>query len=310
MEGIDQPVLNIRAAIKFERGINMDFISLDHLVKDSIDMHMHPGPGAGPCRFDAIEAAQMAKQAGMKAIVLKSHAYTAAVAIIVNQLVPGIKVFGSICLNYEVGGLNYHAVQNAAGLGAKVVWMPTFSAANSINKFRTLGLPLEGDGITLLDSAGKLVPEMERILVIIKKNNMVLATGHISPQETFVLIKEALKTGINKIIITHPTDREFGENHFTIDDLKGLSAMGAFIEFTLIGMLPNEFCHDPVQIAQTIKTIGPERCIVSTDLGQPQNPLPVEGMRLFIATLLHQGITQKEVEMMIKLNPAALLDLV
>jgi predicted metal-dependent phosphotriesterase family hydrolase len=111
------------------------------------------------------------------------------------------------------------------------------------------------------------------------------------------------------MVITHPTDKEFAENHFTVDDLKELAAIGAFIEFTLVGMLPNEFCHDPAQIAQTIKTIGPEHCIVSTDLGQPQNPLPVEGMRLFIATLLHHGITQKEVELMIKSNPASLLDL-
>ena len=287
----------------------MEFINLDHLIKDSIDMHMHPGPSAGPCRFDAIEAAQMAQKAGMKAIVLKSHAYTAAVAIIVSQLVPDIKVIGSICLNYEVGGLNYHAVRNAAGLGAKVVWMPTFSAANSINKFRTLGLPLEGDGISLLDENGKLVPEMERILSIIKESDMVLATGHISPRETIVLVNAAQKAGIGKMIITHPTDTEFGESHFTINDLKALAAAGAFIEFTLIGMLPNEFCHDPAKIVQTIKTIGPEHCIVSTDLGQPQNPLPVEGMRLFIATLLHHGITQEEVEMMIKSNPAKLLDL-
>ncbi len=287
----------------------MEFINLDHLIKDSIDMHMHPGPSAGPCRFDAIEAAQMAQKAGMKAIVLKSHAYTAAVATIVSQLVPDIRVIGSICLNYEVGGLNYHAVRNAAGLGAKVVWMPTFSAANSINKFRALGLPLEGEGISLLDETGNLVPEMERILSIIKANDMVLATGHISPQETIVLIKAAQKTGIGKMVITHPTDTEFGENHFSINDLKELAAMGAFIEFTLIGILPNEFCHDPAQMAQTIKTIGPEHCIVSTDLGQPQNPLPVEGLRLLVATLLHHGITQKEVEMMIKTNPAALLDL-
>lgn len=287
----------------------MEFINLDHLIKDSIDMHMHPAPSAGPCRLDAIQAAQQAQQAGMKAIVLKSHSYTAAVAIIVNQLVPEIKVIGSICLNYEVGGLNYHAVQNAAGLGAKIVWMPTFAAANSINKFRELGLPLEGEGISLLDGSGKLVPEMGRILSIIKNNSMVLATGHISPHEAFVLIKEAINTGIKKMIITHPTDKEFGENHFTIDDMKELAAMGAFIEFTIIGILPNEFCHDPAQLAQTIKTIGPEHCIVSTDLGQPQNPLPVEGMRLFIATLLHHGITRKEVEMMIKSNPAKLLDL-
>jgi hypothetical protein len=289
--------------------MDMEFMNLDHLVRGAIDMHLHPGPSPGPCRFDAIQAAQQAQQAGMKAIVLKSHSYTAAVAIIVNQLVTGIKAIGSICLNYEVGGLNFYAVLNAAGLGAKVVWMPTFSAANSINKMRALGLPLEGEGISLLDEAGNLVPEMDRILSIIKKNDMVLATGHISPQETFVLIKEAHRIGIKKMVITHPTDKEFAENHFNIDELKELAAMGAFIEFTLIGILPNEFCRDPALISQTIKKIGPEHCIVSTDLGQPQNPLPVEGMRLFIATLLHHGITQEEVEMMIKANPAKLLDL-
>lgn len=287
----------------------MEFMNLDHLVRDAIDMHLHPGPSPGPCRFDAIQAAQQAQQAGMKAIVLKSHAYTAAVAIIVNQLVTGIKVIGSICLNYEVGGLNFYAVLNAVGLGAKVVWMPTFSAANSINKMRALGLPLEGEGISLLDEAGNLVPEMERILSIIKENDMVLATGHISPKETFILIEEACRLGIRKLVITHPTDKEFGENHFSTDDLQRLAGMGAFIEFTLIGILPNEFCRDPALITQTIKKIGPEHCIVSTDLGQPQNPIPVEGMRLFIATLLHHGITQEEVEMMIKANPAKLLDL-
>ena len=79
-----------------KRSVIMEFISLDHLIKDSIDMHMHPGIGAGPSRLDAIQAAQQAQQAGMKAIVLKSHSYTAAVAIIVNQLVPDIKVIGSI----------------------------------------------------------------------------------------------------------------------------------------------------------------------------------------------------------------------
>jgi hypothetical protein len=288
----------------------MDFINIDHLVRGSIDMHMHPGPAAGPCRVDAIEAARQALQAGMKAIVLKSHSYTAAaVAMIVNQLVPGIRVIGSVCLDYEIGGLNFHALESAAMLGAKVVWMPTFSSTNSINKMRALGLPLEGEGISLVDKAGKLVPEMERILLIIKKHNMVLATGHISPREVFSLIDEAQRIGIKKVAVTHPTDKEFAEKLLSLDELQQLAERGAFIEFTLVGILPNEFCHDPAQIAKVIKSIGPEHCIVSTDLGQPQNPLPVEGMRLLIATLLHHGISQGEVELMVKINPAILLDL-
>jgi hypothetical protein len=285
-------------------------INLDELLSGSIDMHMHPGPTGGPCRLDALEAAEQAKQAGMRGIVLKSHSYTAAaVAIIVNKLVPDIHVFGSVCLDYEIGGLNFHAVENAAYLGAKVVWMPTFSSVNSINSMRALGLPLKGEGISLIDDAGKLVPEMEPILELIKKHDMILATGHISPQEAFILLNEAQRIGIKKYIVTHPTDKEFSEKHFSIDELQRLAKIGAFIEFTLVGMLPNEFCHDPAQIARTIKTIGAEHCIISTDLGQPQNPLPVEGMRLLMATLLHQGISPLEVELMAKKNPANLLDL-
>jgi hypothetical protein len=284
-------------------------INLDELLSGSIDMHMHPGPAGGPCRLDALEAAGQAKQAGMRGIVLKSHSYTAAaVAIIVNKLVPDMHVFGSVCLDYEIGGLNFHAVANAAQLGAKVVWMPTFSSTNSINKMRALGLPLKGEGISLIDNAGKLVPEMEPILTLIKEHDMILATGHISPQETFILLNEAQRIGIKKFIVTHPTDAEFSEKHFSIDELQRLARMGAFIEFTLVGMLPNEFCHDPAQIAGTIKTIGAEHCIISTDLGQPQNPLPVEGMRLLMATLLHQGISPVEVELMAKTNPAFLLE--
>jgi hypothetical protein len=288
----------------------MIFVDIDELLKGSIDMHIHPGPTGGPCRLDALEAARQAKQAGMRGFVIKSHSYTAAaVAIIVNQLVPDVQVFGSVCLDYEIGGLNFHAVQNAAVFGAKVVWMPTFSSTNSINKMRALGLPLKGEGISLLDNKGKLVAEMEPILTLIKEHGMILATGHISPQETFTLLNEARRIGIKKYIITHPTDTEFSEKCCSIDELNRLAKMGAFIEFTLVGLLPNEFCHNPAQIAQTIKTVGAEHCIISTDLGQPQNPLPVEGMRLLMATLLNQGISVKEIELMVKKNPTILLGL-
>jgi len=287
----------------------MNFINVDELVAGSIDMHMHPGLTAGLSRIDVIEAARQAQQAGMKAIVFKSHNYTAAVALLVNRMVPDIKVFGSICLDYEIGGLNIHALENSAQLGAKVVWMPTFSSSNSINMMRAQVLPLKGEGFSILDKSGNLAPEMKPILSLIQRKNLVLATGHISPQEIFVLVKEAQRIGIKKIVITHPTDKEFMEKVLTIEELQQLAKAGAFIEFTIIGILPNEFGHDPAQLAQVIKIIGPEHCIVSTDLGQPQNPLPVEGMRLFISTLLHHGITPEEIELMVKRNPAELLDL-
>ena len=197
----------------------MDFINLDHLVKDAIDMHMHPGPGA-ICRLDAVEAARQAQQAGMKAIVIKNHPGGVAVANMASQQVPGFKVFAGICLNYEIGGLNPYAVSSAATQGAKVVWMPTFSSKNSINMMRKQGLPLEGEGISLLDKTGKLVPELMRILATIKKFDMVLASGHISPEEDFALFAEAQKIGIKKMVLTHPTDAEFLEKTCTIEELQ------------------------------------------------------------------------------------------
>jgi hypothetical protein len=206
----------------------MDFISLDHLLKDAIDMHMHPGPG-GICRLDAIEAAKQAQQAGMKAIVLKSHAYTAAVAILVNQLVPGFKTLGSVCLDYEIGGLNPHAVSTGAGLGAKVVWMPTFSSNNSIKKMRALGLPLQGEGISLLNKEGTLLPEVDSILSIVKKFDMVLASGHISPPEAFILFNRAQELGIKKMVVTHPTDAEFLERSYTVEELQKLANSCGYI---------------------------------------------------------------------------------
>ncbi|MBN2240549.1 MAG: hypothetical protein JW712_12315 [Dehalococcoidales bacterium] len=287
----------------------MSFMNIDGYLTGAIDMHLHPGITRGPVRVDVIEAAEQAQQAGMKALVYKSANYTAAVAALVNRMFPDIEIIGSVCLNYEVGGINIHAVENAAMLGAKVVWMPTFSSKNSIDMMRAQGFPAKGDGISIIDKDGKLIPEIIPILEVIQKNDMVLATGHISPKEILPLIKEAQNIGVKKIIVTHPTDKEFMEEVLTIEEMQQLAKSGAFMEFTIIGILPNEFCHHPAERVKVIKTIGAEHCIVSTDLGQPQNPTPVEGMRLFIATLLHHGITPEEIELMVKINPAKLLNL-
>jgi len=285
-------------------------IDYDRLISGSIDMHLHPGPDSFKCRVDALEAANQAKQAGMKAIVIKNHFYpTAPIAMMVNQLVPDFKVFGSVCLDYQMGGLNVHAVAYSARAGAKVVWMPTFSSANSISKMRGLGLPLEGEGYSILDDKGQVLPEIHSILAIIKQFNMVLATGHISPAETFALEKEARRLGINKFVVTHPLDHEFFSQAFTKQDLVQLARNGAFIEFTFIALLASEFRHDPAEMVDVIKTVGAEHCIVSTDLGQSFNPLPVEGLRMFIVTLIKYGVTEDEITLMTQINPGKLLGL-
>ena len=282
----------------------------DALISGAIDMHLHPGPDVFKCRLEALDAARQAKQAGMKAIVIKSHHFPSApVARMVNELVPDFQVFGSVCLDYEIGGLNALALENSAKMDARVAWMPTFSSANSRSRMRALGLPLEGEGFSILDNRGELVTEIEPILKIIKRHDMVLASGHMSPQETIELQKAARNAGIGKFVVTHPLDHEFFSKPFTRQDLVQLARDGAYIECTFIAFLASEFRRDPAVMVDIIRAVGADHCIMATDLGQTFNPLPVEGLRMFIVILLKAGISEEEINVMLRLNPAKLLGL-
>jgi hypothetical protein len=284
--------------------------TVDELLRGAIDMHLHSGPDVFPCRVDALEAARQAHQVGMWAIVIKNHSYpTTPLALTVRQLVPEVAVFGSICLDYEIGGLNAEALERHAAMGAKIAWMPTFSSSNSRAKMRKLGMELKGEGFSILDKKGNLLPEIGKILEIIKEHQMVLASGHISPPEGFALVTKAREMGIEKIVITHPSDFEFVEQAYTVDELCRLAQMGAYVEQTVISMLPTEFCHDPQERVKMIKTIGTGHCIMSTDLGQYWNFPPAEGMRFFMSILMRNGLSTREIEEMVKKNPAELLDL-
>jgi hypothetical protein len=284
--------------------------NLDDLLSGSIDMHLHIGPDEMQTRVDAVEAAEQAADAEMKAIVLKNHSYpTAPAALTAQDFVPEVKVFGSVCLDYEIGGLNVSTLERQAQFGAKVVWMPTFSSKNSRAKMRELGLKLEGDGFSILDENGKLVPEIDSILEIVKQYGMVLASGHMSPEEIFAVVEEAKRKNIERIVITHPSDGEFMTKTLSVEELRRLAGMGAFIEQTLVTLLPTEFCHDPKERVGMIKAIGVESCIMSTDLGQYWNPPPAEGMRFFMAILLRNGLNEKDIEVMSKENPSRLLNI-
>jgi hypothetical protein len=153
------------------------------------------------------------------------------------------------------------------------------------------------------------VPEIDPILKIVKQYDMVLANGHISPAETFALENEARKMGISKFVITHPTDHEFVSQAFTEPELVQLARNGAFIECTFVTFLPSEFRHDPAHMVNLIRAVGAKQCIIGTDLGQLFNPLPVEGMRMFLWTLLKNGVTEDEINLMAKINPGKLLGL-
>jgi hypothetical protein len=98
----------------------------------AIDMHAHADPDGDARKIDAIDLARLAKERGMRAIVLKNHYEpTQTLAYIVRKVVPGIEVFGGISLDLTVGGVNPAAVEwmtKVRGGYGKVVWLPTFDS--------------------------------------------------------------------------------------------------------------------------------------------------------------------------------------
>lgn len=276
--------------------------NIDRILEGALDIHVHFGPDPKvERRAGAVEIALQARDMGMQGIVLKSHEYpTHPVAATTSELVPEINILGGIALDQEVGGLNSFAVEATAKMGGRVVWMPTYSAKADRE---TKGL--EG-GISLLDKSGALVPEIHPILETIKSHDMVLATGHISTAESMALVAEARNMGIQRVVVTHATTMSFWTG-MTVEDMKELAGMGAYIEHCLHVVMPTTHRLDPKDLAKTISAIGPEKCILSTDFGQDFHPMPAEGMRMGIATMLRSGMEEVEVGMLVKDNPSRLM---
>jgi len=290
----------------------IDNQAADRLITGAIDMHIHIGPESRLTRKqDSLQLAKTAKDTGMRAIVLKNREYgTVALAKLVQELVPEVKIFGSFTTDNEAGGLNPGAVLAWVKMGAKVVWMPTATAANSKGKvLRSRGLDLPGEGLTVLDSKGKLLPVVKEILKILKDNDVILGTGHLSPEEHFVLVEEVLKTGIKNVVLTHVLQDQLTDKILTNEEIVRLVKMGAWVEYSFWTCQNNIYVTDPRILAESMKLVGVEHCIMTTDFGQIDNPPAPEGLKLFIRAMLQNGVSEKDIEIMVKKNPAKLLKL-
>lgn len=279
------------------------------LLKGAVDVHLHTAPDIFERRLNDVEAAQQAKNAGMKAIVIKNHITMTADRAQLASMLTDFAVFGGIVLNYSVGGLNRHAVEMAIGFGAKEIWMPTINAENymkkpTISQF-TKVLPKGLKGISILDNNKELVPDVEPILSLIAEHDLILATGHISVEEGKALVEKARDIGVKKILITHP---HIDFINYPIEDMKQLVNDGAILEHCYDVITPHMAHPVPSStIASAIKTVGAEHCIMSSDGGQKQNPPPTEMLRLFIQEMLKHGLTEREIRVMVRENPAKIL---
>jgi predicted metal-dependent phosphotriesterase family hydrolase len=62
-------------------------------------------------------------------------------------------------------------------------------------------------------------------------------------------------------------------------------------------------------VAAVVRSVGARSIILSTDMGQVGIPLPPDGLAAFAEELHAQGISDADLKLMIKDNPARLLGL-
>jgi microsomal dipeptidase-like Zn-dependent dipeptidase len=283
-------------------------------IEGAIDFHVHSAPDAFARNISDIDVAELAARRGMRAIVLKNHiTMTADRAALLAEVVPGIDVFGGVVLNHAVGGLNPAAVEVMATMSGgrgRVVWLPTRDAQHDIATFDK-----PGEGISVAQN-GQVTPEMDAVLDKIKEHDLVLHTGHVSPDEIMTVIRRAKELGIDRIAVTHAMADVPG---MSIEQMKQAAAEGALLELVFLNHLmgPNahlDWMHEWSRVsiadmAAAIKEIGADHFVLASDLGQTGNPIHPDGYEMLVRGLEAEGISVADINKMMSDNPARLLGL-
>jgi hypothetical protein len=289
------------------------------LVRGAFDLHLHIAPDVVERRIDDIGLAHRFEELGLRGFVLKSHyGSTAERAAVVSAAVPGVRAMGALALNGAVGGINPLAVDIAGREGARIVWMPTVDAPNETagrrqpapgekvpvwaalqHELRERGI--EAEPVRAVDADGRVLPETRQVLGTVARYGMVLATGHLDAQATTAVVDAAFEEGIGDVVVTHP---DYPAQGISVEQQVQLAERGALIErcFTT----PHTGKCSWAQWLEGIRAVGPERTLLSTDLGQVANPPVEDGLALMAERLLEAGFSEDEVRTMAVTNTARL----
>jgi hypothetical protein len=300
----------------------------DPSLVGAIDVHLHvdpdaPGTGGVIRAVDVFDATRIAMARGMRGFVFKTHQDTgsASAAYMVRKHVsPTFEIFGRMASNYATGGINVAALEHFTqikGGWARIFEMPTRDSITATTRPGSmeraelarsrpwmLMMPPETPPFVAVSRNGDLLPEVKHLIGVLAKirtvdsnGRMVLATGHATPEEHLLLAREGRNAGLN-VLLTHPGD---------IPQLPEVARLGAFIEVTASRIYKTEAGR--AEAAALIRKVGAEHIIVGTDCGQTTNVYPTDCLVLAARGLRAQGITQREIDLMYKINPAKLLGL-
>jgi len=281
------------------------------LVRGGFDPYVHAAPDFAPRRITDLELARRCRELGLAGFALTSH-YTATAerAAVVNAAVGEKLAAGAIVLNHAVGGLNAAAVEVAARQGARFAWLPTVSALGEfaqVERADTDGnvpvwvrfeLELRQAGarprpVPVLDGDGVPLPDLEEVLLVVARHNLVLMTGHLSRDEIFAVVDVAVAAGVETIVVTNP---EFPSHKLSPADQQALADKGALLQRALTTPYTGKCTWDEVFAAT--RAVGARRTVWGSDLGQVFNPPVEDGLALMADRFLHDGFSDEEVRIM------------
>ena len=197
------------------------------------DLHTHAAPSLLPRHGDDRATVAAEREQGFTTVVLKAHEGST----VERAAAAGAGVYGGIVLNSPVGGANPDAVEIAARLGGRVVWMPTVSArthkAGASSPELSVHRGFELGVVEVIGDDGTLRPEWRDVLDVIAAHDLLLASGHLSADETVVLFRAAREHGVQRLLVNHP---KMAFLHWSAEAAQVLQALDANLE---LGILPD-----------------------------------------------------------------------
>ena len=268
------------------------------------DLHIHTAPDVKERKCSDPVLAQQLHEAGYSGFAIKSHFNdTSARAMLLQAAYPDMHIAGGIVLNRSAGGLNPFAVEAAAAIGGRFVWMPTMDA-RSYQHFQHPQRPAAEQAayLSLLDEDGKPARALHEVLETAAAHDLITATGHVSAREGLAMAAAAREHGVKRILITHADNPA---DSYTIEEQQAAVALGAMIEHCYFTIAYQKTSLE--EMVHQIRAVGSENVLLSTDFGQLNSPCPRDGMEAFLQQLLTQGITERELTIMTVQNPRRLL---
>jgi len=274
------------------------------LLKGALDLHFHMDPWTpGALNGQAgIAEVRVARARGMRGLVIKDHNEpTAPLAYHLRQEIPGFELYGGFVMNLPNGGINPAGVEFMAtkirGEPGRIVWMPAGDTAKEVR-----GSKIPNGPFVAVSRNGELLPEVKEVIAIVARHGLVLASGHILPEEALMVFREAKRQGVQHMIATHAFDLA---GKMTVEQMQEAARLGAFIEFDFRNTLEDGRMD-------AIRQVGPQFCFLSefwTKVSAPKEYGGLDGVGAFAEAMRAHGFTDRELDLLFKENPAKALGL-